>query len=199
MTGIFEWFSQLLGWGNILLTVAGLATLAVAAWAWFRERFQGLNEIERVGQKLIAKMEADGYRPDVVIGIGRGGAFTGGWLAGNFGTFPMELVERMHEKNKTSPMTFINAEKKFNYLRDAWPSGTKALVVEGASARGNTLREFRKLQELYLADWDCKYCVFFDNRSSNFEVDYAGLVEDRVRQLYPWHKTDKYRNFLRKD
>jgi hypoxanthine phosphoribosyltransferase len=207
VTTVFDWFGQVLGWGNVLLTLTGLATVVVTAWAWLRQHVRALREINRLGRKevehlgerLIAKMRADGYRPDLVIGIGKGGAFTGNWLASHFDSLPMEVIERRHGINPVSPIVFASIEKKFDYLRDAWPGRTRALVVEGASTRGNTLRAFRKLQQLYLAEWECKYCVFFDNRSSSFPVDYAGVVEDRVRQLYPWHKTDKYRNFLRKD
>lgn len=198
MQPLLDWILQATNWVNVFLTIVAVTGIVATVWTWIRLRLRGLREIEVIGEQLIAQMEAKGYRPDLVVGIGRGGAFTGGWLAGNLGTFPIEVVERMHQDDSTTPMTFLNGEKKFAYLREAWPGPVKALIVEGASARGTTLREFKKLQQTYLPDWQCTFCVFYDNKSSNFPIDFYGVRDDKLRDRYPWHKTDKYRHYLYK-
>lgn len=57
-----------------------------------RRRF-GWKQVEALVREMLEDIRTRGYRPDLVIGIGRGGSILAGMLAGNMGHLPLAVLD----------------------------------------------------------------------------------------------------------
>lgn len=191
-------------WETILgaLAVIGGAVSIWQIYVWVRtwqdNRIDSFAGLERHTIRLLQDISGSPFRPDLVIGIGRGGGFIGGWLAGNLGSVAFEVVDRTHSGDAVNPVVFPHAPAKFEYLRAAYGASIRALIVEAATTRGTTLREFERLRMHYLPGWTCGYAVLFNNRSVDFPVAFSARMLDRTPQKYPWHYSPAYQHHVAK-
>ncbi len=173
-------------------------------WQWYSEyqesRIDSFLSIERHGVRLIEKIRSDGFDPDMVVGIGRSGAFLGGWLAGNLGSIPITVIDRRFDLNQAGVLNFPTAETDFRNICDSLKhmQDPGVLIVEGATTSGSTLREFQRLQILYAPQLNCRYAVLYEVETSKFDVQYVAKRITQAPSRYPWHKTVDWQKHIRR-
>jgi len=121
-------------------------------------------------QKII--MQDKSFKPEVVVSVGRGGAITGGMLAGNLGEIPHLGIDRAHKTRDNERITKIvpfNLEYLHQFL-----SGKSVLVVMTECLAGRTLPLARdKLKECMKGIGDIKTAVIYRKKDANFYPDYV--------------------------
>ena len=164
---------------------------------WREHRIDTFASIEKNALKLLDQVDADEFNPTVVIGIGRSGAFLGGWLAGNLGSLPISVFERRFKADKGGPPDFADFERNVETLDELFTDKKTALVVQGASTSGSTLREFEQKRQQFMPDWEVKYCVLYNVDTAAFPVDYVAKVLKVAPKKFPWHKRAAYKKYMR--
>ena len=84
------------------------------------------------------------------------------------------------------------------FLGRHYGDAIEVLVVEAATTRGTTLRDFERLRKQYLPNWKPKYAVLFNMSSVDFPVDFVAKTLERKPERYPWHATKDYRHHVSK-
>ncbi len=182
--------------------VVGLVVLVVELYhrrKW--KRRITWDDALRVAEGLLKEIEGRSWKPQVVIGLGRSGGIWGGWVAGNLGSLPFTVVDlKYSEGGKGVDVEFPGAEDVLLSVRKTHGGQANVLVIEGATARGPTIREFLKRFEKELEGWSVKTAVLYRNPASDAPLDYVGK-EDLARwptddMPFPWHVRAGYRPFL---
>lgn len=192
-----SWFdlamASLAGMGGVV------ATVQLRLWIrnWTDGRVDTFAAIERHGLELLRRIEAAGFHPDFVLGIGRSGAFLAGWLAGNLGSVAIEVVDRMHQTDPTEPVEFPDIAERMRLLTKLYGQHAKVLIVEGAATRGNTFMSFEKVRRGHAGSWECRYAVLYEVETNIARIDFAARRLKSTPLRYPWHTTARYRSFLR--
>lgn len=189
-------------WAMAALAALGSVVAVVQLRLWLRNwgdgRIDTFESVERNSLKLLAQIEAQGFRPDFVLGIGRSGAFLAGWLAGNLGTVSIEVVDRKHGTVPTQIVEYPHIEERLALLEQLYGKKARVLVVEGAATRGNSFIEFENLRRRHANEWDCRYAVLYEVDTNVATIHFVAKRLGRAPKRYPWHKTPRYRNFIRK-
>jgi|SRR5580658_3811419 hypoxanthine phosphoribosyltransferase len=188
---IAEWIAGVVG------GLAAIFQFAIWTGQWLDSRLYGFSAVERHGVTLLDKIRQSSFKPDFVLGIGRSGAFLGGWLAGNLGSWPIEAIERFHSDDAMHPIDYPGGEGKIAYLKSVFGEDAKVLIVEGATTTGNTLRQCAILIQTCAPKWDCRYCVLYEVEVNKFPVNYVGRRLKKPPFRYPWHKTSAWKMFIR--
>ena len=184
---------------EILAVLGGIAALIqLRLWIrnWQDSRVDQFASIERHALKLLEQIEESRFTPAVVLGIGRSGALVGGWLAGNLGTLPIEVIDRMHQVS-SDPVDYPNLQAKIDLMISIYGASAHVLVVEGAATRGNSFISFERSRRLIAPDWSCKYAVLYEVETNISHIDFAAKRLSRTPGKYPWHKRSGYKSFLR--
>lgn len=184
----------------VLAILGGVATVVqIRLWIidWHAARIDNFSAIEKHGLRLLECVNRSEFVPDLILGIGRSGAFLGGWLAGNLGSIPIEVIDRVHKANSADPMDFPNFAEKIALLRAIHGDKARVLVVEGATTRGATLQNFERLRLAHVPDWMCRYAVLYQVDTAAFPAQFVGKSLGRAPLRYPWHKTPEYRHHIR--
>lgn len=85
----------ILDWGPILFGIIGLiATILKVYSVWVNIRVLEWKSLEKYTKKVIKSMAKENYEPDMIVGIGRGGAILASLLSGN-------MVRKNTKKNIT--------------------------------------------------------------------------------------------------
>ncbi|GFO80543.1 MAG: hypothetical protein A49_01700 [Methyloceanibacter sp.] len=137
------------------------------------------------------------WGPELIIGIGRSGGIWGGWMAGNLGSLPFGVVDDKYESNNVS---FPGGADVLAALKRTHPSVRRVLLIEGASARGQTINEFRAKFADLMTDWDVRVAVLFVAESANADIEYCGRVgpsewPDRM----PWHQDKSWVRAMKRE
>lgn len=165
---------------------------------WSSKRIDHFGAIERHGVEVMNKVKRAGFRPDFVLGLGRSGAFLGGWLAGNLGSVRIEVIDRIHKEGNSQLMEFPNVEERMSMLKAVYGDTAKVLVVEGATTRGTTFYHFESYRAAMASQWECKYCVIYEVDTNMFQIDFVGKRLRAAPERYPWHATEDWQKFIRR-
>ena len=119
--------------------------------------------------EIIRQMNLDGFRPDIVVGLVRGGAVPANYIS-QFLKIPCYMVNKgVEEVAKIDNVTNV-------------------LVIDDINDSGKALTEINNM--LFEFDGDVKYATLLSNEGSSFTVDYAGKyvnkIEDPCWYVYPW-------------
>lgn len=132
-----------------------------------KKYFLNESQVKEYAADLIRQMGVDGYKPDIVIGLTRGGLVPANLISQYFNV-PMIAVN----KNLDIPQSEI--------------LNKKVLVVDDINDTGETLTQVNNL----LFDVFVKYATLVTNLPSPFEVDYSAKeinkVEDPSWIVFPW-------------
>jgi len=191
----------------VLGAVAGIAGCIFAGMQAYKynlwRRRITWDDALRVADKLLRQIEAEenGWEPEVVIGLGRSGGIWGGWLAGNLGTLPLAVVDLKYTGSETGiEVAFPGGEGVLDTVRKTHGDKLRVLLIEGATSRGTTFREFLKRFENQLAGWDVRKAVLYRNPASDARLDFVGKGDlvpwPTDRKPFPWQDRAGYRPFL---
>jgi hypoxanthine phosphoribosyltransferase len=150
-----------------------------------RRRF-GWKQVEKLVKVLLEEMRTRGYRPDLVLGIGRGGAILGGMLAGNLGHIPLAVVDTELDHSDGVSKARIR-------FPDCCPSLTdkSVLVVVGELFSGEDLRQGMEfVRSRHPAQ--IRTATLLTHPAASVRPDFVGLKTDRPLSA-PWRITDAYR------
>lgn len=175
----------------ILALIGGIATL-IQLGIWFRQwsgsRVHRITDFERHAMRLRENIKKSGFQPTFVLGIGRGGAFVAGWLAGNLGSLPIEVIDRAHSRKAGLAPTFDHGERKIALLREVHGDNAKVLVVEGADVTSRTFTKFREVVATAAPGWDCKYGALYTMAHNRAGLDFVAKRLRFVPKAFPWKR-----------
>ena len=144
------------------------------------------NDLEIDCRNITREMAIDGYRPDVVIGPGRGG-YPVGVMFSHYFNIPFEAFNWQTRDGKIEDSsTLKNILSKYN--------GTSILIVDDINDTGTTLNGICKVIEdfdkdsknlMIKAHQDIKVCTLFNKTMSSYiNVDY--YARECTPDYDPW-------------
>lgn len=174
------------------LFLAILGALASAAGLYLfvedmrsRRRF-GWKQVSTLVRRMLTEMQSRSYKPDLVLGVGRGGSILAGMLAGNLGHLPLAVLDTVIDH----PGGISKVEFRFP---DCCPSlqGKKVLLVVGELYSGEDLRhaiEFAWHQH----PSEIKTASLLTHPAASVKPDYVGRETSKPLTA-PWRMTDVYK------
>lgn len=168
------------------ILASSVATLALMSgfcfWRLY-ERGTGravLRNINRAAAALSTRMEEDGFAPDIVVSVGRGGMIVGRLLVGKFGLSSLSpLYVRYDWRFKTSDGL------KSSRLRRLDLTGLRVLLVIGSVDTGETLREALE-NACSKRPRAVRTASIFKVETADFIPDYYVYQIKSSRQIPPW-------------
>lgn len=164
------------GLGYIFAAIGFAASVFKAYKAWRSIHRLTWNDTDKQTKKLIKKIVADNYHPDIIVTIGRGGAIIGSILSGNLPSpndkksrnIPILGVDRLYKWEDGHRVEIENNLVKFSPLK-----GQKVLLVAGDLITGGTMHFFsKKIENVGVADLKC--ACLLKGITSTFRPDYFG-------------------------
>jgi len=138
------------------------------------------SDVQRLCEVVAGKMRGDGYRPDVVVGVSRGGfdparILCDQLMVKRLASFQIEYYNAINEKSKVPKVIYpLNADVR----------GMRVLVVDDVSDSGHSL-ETAKRHVSERGASEVRVATLHYKPWSSFEPDYyAEGTESWV--VYPW-------------
>lgn len=94
------------------------------------------NAFDQAVRKVISEIKREGFKPDIVVLFGRGGAVFGSVLAGNLGNLPIVAMDRKVWQDKGEVFSEIIQDNSLEVTR-----GKNILLVDGEVITGISLRQ----------------------------------------------------------
>jgi len=134
-----------------------------------RQEYLGDTDVKNCLMDIIRQMYIDGFKPDVVVGLVRGGSV------------PANLISQFLD----IPCYMVNKDEDTHVL----PDGKNILVIDDINDTGKALTEVSNyLTFNYEANF--KYATLISNMGSTFEVDYFSIdinkLEEDIWIVFPW-------------
>lgn len=134
-------------------------------------------------EALAAAVEADGWKPDFIVGIGRGGLAPGCFLSHRT-AIPMLSVDH-------SSKVYVFAEALLVHLAMCTKAGERYLFVDDINDSGKTIAHLRAaIRDNGGNPANVRVAVLIDNVSSSERVEYAASTIDRTVDkdwfVFPW-------------
>lgn len=134
-------------------------------------RHEYLNDadVKNCLMDIIRQMYMDGFKPDIVVGLVRGGS-----LPANFISQFLDIPCYMANKNESTHIL---------------PNGKNVLVIDSINDTG---KEFTEISNYFAFEYEAnfKYASLVCNVGSNFEVDYYSVeinkLEEDIWVVFPW-------------
>ncbi|MET8044735.1 phosphoribosyltransferase family protein [Micromonospora sp. NPDC005215] len=170
----------------VISSIAGLISIFFSI-RLVRERNKiSWRMVETCTRSLLEEIQASSFDPDVVIGVGRGGAILGGMLAGNMGHLPLFVVDTILDRTDGVSAAHIRYP---GVLPDL--AGKKLLLAVGELYSGQDLRAALDLAKSKSPSM-IKTVSLFSHPASSIRPDYVGR-ETRQPLSAPWRMSDVYR------
>lgn len=140
---------------------------------------QFLDELEAVARAL----EADIWKPDVLVGVGRGGLVPAAYLSHRTG-MPMLSVDHSSGEHGF-------ADALLEKLAEKIRAGRRILIVDDINDSGGTITYLRSAIEALIDDPDAlRVAVLVHNVRSKARAEYHGSKIDRATDkrwfVFPW-------------
>jgi hypoxanthine phosphoribosyltransferase len=120
---------------------------------------------------IFMQMYHDSFKPDLIVGLTRGG-----------------LVPGVHLSHMLDvPFKALNKDELFYNSKFEYPN---VLVIDDINDTGATLKDFaNKYTDLFDM---VRYAVIVNNESSSFDADYFGMSYNKLDEpdwwVFPWEK-----------
>ena len=122
---------------DVLAIIGALASIAgvtlTIIYTLQRRRSRRLPTWEdafAVARKLLGDVESSGWKPDLVIGLGRSGGIWGGWLAGNLGSLRFIATDILYDDSSwVRKITFPGAIQVLNAAQEILSGSVNVLLV----------------------------------------------------------------------
>ena len=124
------------------------------------------NNIKGALLNICQLMYMDNYRPDIIVGITRGGLYPATMLSHYLNTKMYTLDVRLRDGD-------IPENSKF--LKEQIKKGKKILVVDDINDSGETFKWIANNWKLTKSNKKVKFAVIVDNIVSEFTSDYQGI------------------------
>jgi hypoxanthine phosphoribosyltransferase len=171
----------------VTLSIAGSVTSIYFFGEEMRSRRRfGWKHMEKLVRKLIADIHHRDYAPDLVLGVGRGGAILAGMLAGNLGDVPLAVVDTIIDHSTGTSSAKIRFPASCPPLRDK-----SVLIVVGELYSGEDLRqgiEFAKRRH----PCEIRTATLLTHHAASVRPDFVGQETDKPLTA-PWRLTDHYK------
>jgi hypoxanthine phosphoribosyltransferase len=137
------------------------------------------SDFGRAGRELAQAIADDGYRPDLILAVARGGLLPAGAVS-----YALD-VKNLHLVN-VEFYTGVDERLDMPVMLPPVPrtvglSGATVLIVDDVADTGATLKLVRDFCETHVADVRC--AVIYEKPHSEVKCEYV------------WHRTDKWINF----
>jgi uncharacterized protein len=144
-------------------------------------------------QAVAAALEGDGWKPDHIVGIGRGGLVPAAYLSHRTG------ISLLSVDYSSGVPSF--AEELMEKLATATRDGRTILLMDDINDSGGTIEALRKSLVDHGADEACvRVAVLIDNVRSAARVDYRSRTIDRSTDkrwfVFPWEAMAERRTLL---
>ncbi len=169
------------------------------------------KQIRAAIHKIIRELNNDGWRPDYIVGLNRGGLSPAVMLS-HYLEVPMYTLDASFRDSIDGPESNLwMAEDAFGYIPADMQAGIEKrsdatyrrniLIVDDINDSGRTLQwikdDWKASCRPFDPDWDhvwgdnVRFATIVDNQSSNFkDVDYSGIsinkLENPVWVVFPW-------------
>lgn len=152
------------------------------------------GEVSRLSRLLARKIKASGYKPDLIIAIGRGG-FVPGRLISDFLLFNELTTMKVEHYMRGAEM---QAEARIKYPIPVDISGKKVLIVDDITDTGDTL-SISVAYAQSLSPAEIKTAVLQHKTCSSFTPDFYAQKIIRWRWIiYPWARYEDLGGFAEK-
>lgn len=167
---------DMLEWAGYILAVVGFgATIYKTIEVWLSLKSFSWGDVDKYSKVIIKKISANYFVPDVIVGIGRGGAILGSILSGNIivpsqkeRNIPVLVVDRLYEWQHGTRVEIENKMVDFSPL-----AGKKVLLVAGDVLTGGTMKFYvRQLEQVKVAE--LKTGCLVKGVTATFQPDYFG-------------------------
>lgn len=144
-------------------------------------------------QAVAAALESDGWTPDHIVGIGRGGLVPAAYLSHRTG------ISLLSVDYSSGVPSF--AEELMEKLAAATRDGRSILLVDDINDSGGTIEALRKsLIDHGAVEEGVRVAVLIDNLRSRARVDYRSRTIDRSSDkrwfVFPWEAMAERRTLL---
>ena len=165
---------------EILTFVFAVIGLLGTAWKtiqiWRTSQELSWSDFERYTKDVIRGIKQDNFLPEIILGIGRGGAFVGGVISGNLHyeskqnerNIPVLVVDRFYEWKSGRRVEVPNNMVDLSPLR-----GKRVLLVAGDVLGGGTMKSFLDQLEK-VSPSAVKTACLVKNVTSTMNPDYVG-------------------------
>jgi len=162
--------------------------------ASFRCELISFNEVLRLSKLLARKIKDSGYRPDLIVAIGRGG-YVPGRLVSDFLLFNDLTSMKIEHYTRAADM-LEEARIKFPIPVDI--TGEKVLIVDDITDTGETLN-LAVDYALSLKPADVRTAVLQHKTCSDFTPDFYAQKLIKWRWvIYPWARYEDFAGFAEK-
>lgn len=175
---------------NSLIAILSVMGSLIAIWQFSvyvkdRDRLSW-RVVEKSMRNLITSMQRVNYKPDLIVGVGRGGAIVAGMVAGNLGHVPLFVVDTELDRSGK----FGKADVRFpDLLPDV--SGKSVLVAVGELYSGEDLRTVVRFVEDH-GPAKIETLSLFSHPACVINPDFLGKQTKRPLDA-PWRITDIYK------
>jgi hypoxanthine phosphoribosyltransferase len=152
------------------------------------------SEVERLCQRLAGLVRESGYRPDLVIAIGRGGYVPARLMCDWLHIMGLTSIKIEHYLSGANRQE----EAVIRYPLKADIRGLRVLVVDDVNDTGDTLEAAKQhLQTFHPGE--IRTAVMHHKAATRFEVDYyAGKIIKWRWLVYPWAVNEDVSAFLKR-
>jgi uncharacterized protein len=176
-------------WGWVLGAI-GTASSVAGIWYFIvdmhsRRRF-GWKHVEKLLKQMIRDIDRSKFEPDLVIGIGRGGAIVAGMLAGNLGNIPLYVIDTFMAKQNGIKKAHLRNTEGVPDIQDR-----SVLLVVGELYSGEDLKEGIEFVERQGVK-ELRTASMLTHPTTSVQPDFYGL-ETNVPLIAPWRISAKYR------
>ncbi len=134
-----------------------------------KQKYFSDGDVKNCVLDIFRQMYLDHFKPDLVIGLVRGGAV------------PATMLSHLLDV----PCYLVNKDEQTHIL----PGFTNAIVIDDINDTGKAMTDiYNYLSHDY--DGNIKYAALISNSTSSFELDYFGVdinkLDDPCWVIFPW-------------
>ena len=176
--------------GYLFALIGFVATIYKSIQVWLSLKVLSWKDVDKCCETVVKQIRNDGFKPDVIVSIGRGGAIFGAILSGNTSShkdkhkksnIPILGVDRIYEWENNCRREVPNTMVSFDPL-----AGKKVLLVAGDILSGGTMKfHFKQLEKVGVEKM--RTACIVKGSSSTLHPDYFGkeiLADFRMPWMY---------------
>jgi len=165
--------------GYVFALIGFAATVYKSVQAWLSTRKFDWKDVDKHAKRMVKSIRADGFYPDVIVTIGRGGSILGSILSGNLHdakkcpdsakrNIPILGVDRLYEWRNGQRVEIENKMVDFSPLADK-----TVLLVAADVLSGGTMKFFvQQVSDVNPAT--LKTACLVKGITATFQPDYVG-------------------------